>query len=179
MPSHKLELPTIQNWSCHSCTGCCRELDVEVTEAERQQLLDQNWSDADGMTGDGPVVVPFGRRGKRYRLARAPDGACVFLDENGLCRIHSKHGEAAKPLACRLYPFAIHPSGNALRVSLRFDCPSVAANDGKPVTERRRELRHLAAAVVPERFVEPDPPRISRREKVDWKDFERFTAADA
>ncbi|MFQ5731992.1 MAG: YkgJ family cysteine cluster protein [Planctomycetaceae bacterium] len=174
----KLELPTLQSWSCHNCTGCCRGLDVEVTEAERRRLLEQNWSTADGIPSGQPVIVSGGWLSKRHRLARQPDGGCVFLDENGLCRIHSKHGEAAKPLACRLYPFAFHPSGKSVKVSLRFDCPSVAANDGKPVTERKRELRNLAAAVVPGTFVESAPPRIGPRERVEsWKDFERFTAA--
>jgi lysine-N-methylase len=174
--SLKLELPTLQSWSCHNCSGCCRQHAIEVTEEERQRILGQNWTEADGVMG--PVVVPMGgmlRRG--HRLAHQADGACVFLDEKGLCRIHAKFGEAAKPLACRIYPFAFHPSGKSVTVSLRFSCPSVVANKGKPVGERRGELLNLAKAVVPEQLVEPLPPRISAKESVDWKDFARFIAA--
>lgn len=148
-----------------------------MTDEERRRLLDQNWTETDGMPAGQPIVVSGGLFQKTHRLARRDDGACVFLDDDGLCRIHAKHGEAAKPLACRLYPFAFHPSGKSVAVSLRFDCPSVTANEGKPLAERRRELRNLAAEVVPDRFVEPPPPRISRREQVDWKDFARFVAA--
>jgi len=174
--SLKLELPTLQSWSCHNCSGCCRQHAIEVTEEERQRILDQNWTAADGVTG--PVVVPMGgifRRG--HRLAHQADGACVFLDEKGLCRIHARFGEAAKPLACRIYPFAFHPTAKGVTVSLRFSCPSVVANKGKPVQDRRGELLGLAKAVVPEQLVEPLPPRISTKESVDWKDFARFVAA--
>jgi Fe-S-cluster containining protein len=45
----KLELPTIQNWSCLSCAGCCTQHEVEITEAERQRIADQNWTAADGL----------------------------------------------------------------------------------------------------------------------------------
>ena len=51
---------------------------------------------------------------RRYRLGHQADGACVFLDERGLCRIHAKFGEQAKPLACRIYPYAFHPAGKKI-----------------------------------------------------------------
>lgn len=175
MATLKVVLPTIQNWSCHNCSGCCRQHAIEITDEERQRIVDQNWTAADGIPADQPVVVPSGGLLHRdHRLAHRPDGACVFLDDNGLCRIHAKFGEAAKPLACRVYPFAFHPSGKSLRVSLRFSCPSVVKNLGKPTSERNRELRNLADAVVPDRFVEPDPPPIHPGQRVDWKDFEKF-----
>jgi lysine-N-methylase len=173
--SLKLELPTIQSWSCHNCSGCCRQHAIEVTDEERQRILDQNWTEADGVTG--PVVVLTGglfRRGQR--LAHQADGACVFLDEKGLCRIHAKFGEAAKPLACRIYPFAFHPTAKGATVSLRFSCPSVVANKGKPVGQRRGELLNIAKAVVPEQLIEPLPLPISAKQSVDWKDFGRFIA---
>ena len=100
MASHLLTLPTIQNWSCHNCSGCCRQHLIEVTEEERQRILDQQWSEEDGIASEQPVLVPFAGPPwkKRYRLGHQPDGACVFLDEKGLCKIHAKFGEAAKPL---------------------------------------------------------------------------------
>lgn len=35
---------------------------------------------------------------------RRVDGACVFLDEAGRCRVHTTFGAAAKPAICRQYP---------------------------------------------------------------------------
>lgn len=174
----QLKLPTIQNWSCHNCAGCCRQHLIEVTEEERQRIIQQNWTAADGIESGRPVLVPFGPPWKRrYRLGHQTDGACIFLDERGLCRIHAKFGEAAKPLPCRIYPYAFHPAGKQLAVSLRFSCPSVVANRGKNVAEQSRDLKDYASRVAPKGFASIEPPAISARERVDWPDFLRFVAA--
>jgi len=176
MPALPLKLPTIQNWSCHNCSGCCREHLIEITDEERQRVLDQKWTAKDGVADDQPVVVahagpPWKRR---YRLAHRNDGACVFLNEDGLCRIHAKFGEAAKPLACRVYPYAFHPSGKRITVSLRFSCPSVVANKGKAVAANRDELKQMARLLVPAGAGEIAPPRITSREALDWSDTLRI-----
>jgi lysine-N-methylase len=96
---------------------------------------------------DRPVIQQIGRN--RYRLAHQDDGACVFLDKKGLCRIHAKFGEPAKPLACRVYPYAVHPAGQQqLTVSLRFSCPSVVQNLGPAVASQRVELDQLSREIV-------------------------------
>ena len=166
-----LQLPTIQNWSCHNCSGCCRQHLIEITEEERQRILDQKWTAEDGVP-DGDVVVSHGRSlfHKSWRLAHAKDGSCVFLNDDGLCRIHAKFGEAAKPLACRIYPYALHPAGKKVTVSLRFSCPSVVANLGKPVSQSRDELKQIERLVVPENAERIPPPRINAREQLDWPD---------
>ena len=179
MSALPLKLPTIQNWSCHNCSGCCREHLIEITDEERQRILDQKWTAKDGNANDQPVVVahagpPWKRR---YRLAHRDDGACVFLNDDGLCRIHAKFGEAAKPLACRVYPYAFHPSGKRITVSLRFSCPSVVANKGQSVAGNRDELKQIARLVVPAGTEEIAPPRITRRETLDWSDTLRIVEA--
>ena len=171
-----LQLPTIQNWSCHNCAGCCRQHLIEITEEERARIVAQNWTAADGVPAARPVVEwfagPFWK--KRYRLAHQADGACVFLDDKGLCRIHAKFGEAAKPLACRVYPYAFHPHGKSVTVSLRFSCPSVVANRGRPVIEQTGDLKDIEAAVVPKGAERMPPPRLSDAERVDWPTFDRI-----
>lgn len=171
MPLLPLQLPTIQNWSCHNCSGCCRQHLIEITEEERQRILDQKWTTKDGIP-NAPVVVPHRSSlfGKSWRLAHGSDGGCVFLNDDGLCRIHAKFGEPAKPLACRIYPYALHPAGKKITVSLRFSCPSVVANLGKPVSENRSELKQIERLVVPENADQVPPPRINRREILDWPD---------
>ncbi len=174
-----LTLPTIQNWSCHNCGGCCRQHAIEVTEEERQRILAQGWTANDG-TPSGNAV--FERQGglpwaKRYQLAHQADGACVFLDEHGLCRIHAKFGEAAKPLACRIYPYAFHPAGKKVTVSLRFSCPSVVANLGRSMTQNADEIKQLARAVVPEGYDRTPPPALFANQRLDWPDFLRIVDA--
>lgn len=171
-----LEIPTIQNWNCHNCGGCCRQHAIAITEAERQRIIQQNWTAADGIPAGQALFAPYGgwpwRR--RYRLAHRPDGACVFLNEQGLCRIHAKFGEAAKPLPCRVYPYALHPAGKKIVVSLRYSCPSVVANRGGPIAGQKKELRELERLIVPEGVERFPPPRISPGQRLDWPDTLRF-----
>jgi len=174
-----IELPTLQNWSCHNCGGCCRQHAIEITAAEHQRIVEQGWT---GEAGFGPEQPLFTWSSgppwkKRYRLAHREDGACVFLDERGLCRIHARFGEAAKPLACQVYPYALHPAGKRVTVSLRFSCPSVVANRGKPLTEKRSELKEIERLVVPEGADRTPPPRISHDQELAWPDFLRFIDA--
>lgn len=177
MASIPLQLPTIQNWNCHSCSACCREHSIEVSEQEYDRIVKQDWPGEEGFDEGQPIFQwhagpPWK---KRYRLANREDGACVFLDDNNLCRIHAKFGESAKPLACRVYPFALHPSGKKATVSLRFSCPSVIANRGRRISEQVRELRQVAKLVVPQRRKEYPPPPVSPGEKVTWSDFDLLT----
>lgn len=179
MSGFVLELPTLQNWSCHSCSGCCRQHGIAITDEERQRILQQQWTAADGIPAGQPLFVRmggwFGRRW--WRLAHQPDGRCVFLDDRGLCRIHAKFGEAAKPLACRIYPYAFHPKGRQVAVSLRFSCPSVVRNLGRPVSAQKGELRELARQVVPENVTQAAPPKLTDRTRLAWPDLLRVVHA--
>jgi lysine-N-methylase len=171
-----LTLPTIQNWSCHNCSGCCKQHLIEITDAERARIQKQNWSLEDGITNDQPVIARHGGLPwkKKYRLAHTSDGSCIFLNEKGLCRIHAKFGEAAKPLACRIYPYAFHPAGKRVTVSLRFSCPSVVANLGTAVDKNRDELKSIAKLVVPDGVESMSPPNVNQKQRVDWRDFMKF-----
>ncbi len=178
MASYSLQLPLIQNWNCHSCGSCCKKHLIEVTPQDRQKILSQNWTAADGIGAGEPLVWFAGPPWrKRYRLAHRADGACVFLNEQGLCRIHAQFGEGAKPLGCQVYPYALHPAGKQLVVSLRFSCPSVVANRGKPVARQVDDLKRIADLTVPAGALDRiEPPALSKRERVDWDEFRRFAA---
>jgi len=166
-------LPILQNWSCHNCGGCCREHQIVITADEKRRIDKQKWTAADGVADDRPLIVAHGTD---FRLNHQADGACVFLDERGLCRIHSKFGEAAKPLACRAYPYAVHPSGNSVTVSLRFSCPSVVQNLGQPVAQQRQTLEELAREIVPSNYKAPDTPPLYPGQPITWSDVIRLLA---
>src|SRR3974377_291300 len=92
-------LPLVQNWDCHVCGTCCQEYVVTVTEEERKRIEAQGWADAPEMNG-----LPIFRKsgflwGRKHRLNHRADGSCVFLTEQGRCRIHEKFGYETKPLA--------------------------------------------------------------------------------
>lgn len=180
MATVSLKLPILQNWSCHNCGGCCREHLIEITEAEKRRIEKQGWKVSDGISMDRPVIQKLGPG--RYRLAHQADGACVFLDDTGLCRIHARFGEAAKPLACRVYPYAYHPAGDRLAVSLRFSCPSVVQNLGTDVLSQQAALQQLGTEVTSGKKVNVSPPLIHKGsmhgdQAVEWPDFHRFLKA--
>ena len=167
-----LELPILQNWSCHTCGGCCKQHGIYITAEEQKRIEKQGWTAADGIPDGQPLFVSMGGLGtKRWtRLAHQPDGSCVFLDERGLCKIHGKFGEPAKPLACRVYPYAFHPAGDQITVSLRFSCPSVAENLGTPIIEQTDELNRLAKLVVPDAARNAPAPKLTDQQSLDWPD---------
>ena len=165
-----------QRWSCHSCGNCCRELVVHLTDADRERIDRQGWA--------GKLDVPaYVRLGRGWALNKRADGACVFLGSDGLCRIHVEHGEAEKPLACRIFPFSVRKVGDDVagkkgrqagglwQVSLRFDCPSVTSSRGKPIGEHRSFLAELvklpelrqSESAVHQRLERPAGERITSR----------------
>lgn len=143
-----------------------------VTPEEKRRIEEQDWTRADGLDPSDLFVRSQGG----HRLGHQPDGRCVFLDDAGRCRIHARFGEAAKPLACRLFPLAIHPAGNKVTLSLRFSCPSVASNKGSPLTPQRTDIQQLARDVVPAEYRQGPPPRLVRDIAVSWPVFLRYVA---
>ena len=167
--SHLL-LPAGQNWSCHRCTDCCRHHVIEISASEKERIEQLPWEAGDPLR-DKTSAASYGGG---YRLVHGTDGACIFLGEDGLCRIHSKFGGAAKPLACRIFPYALHPAGKSIAVSLRFSCPSVTANNGRPLGEQVQEVREIARWVVPPNTDSIPAPAILDDGSPLWPDFSRF-----
>jgi len=171
MKASHFEFPTGQNWSCHGCSDCCRgNLLISLSPEERERIEKQNWTAADGVDPDKMIVSEVGG----WRLGHQPDGACMFLDAAGRCRIHAKFGESAKPLACRLYPFIVHPAGKKLLVGMRFSCPSAVANRGRPMAEQGVDVQKLARLFLPEHYDKVPPPPVASAPVADWADLLRF-----
>ena len=180
MSRDALNLPVIQNWSCHNCGGCCREHLIEITDEEKRRIDKQGWKASDfDVAGD--LLIPLGKNS--YRIAHQSDGACAFLNSDGLCRIHARYGEPAKPLACRVYPYAFHPSGRKeLTVSLRFSCPSVVQNLGASVPGQAEDLAAMGRQIVRGKNREHTAPLIHKHsthgpQQVTWADFHQFLNA--
>jgi len=177
MPLSVKSLPVLQNWDCHSCGDCCRQYAVTVTEEEQQRILSQGWESDEEMRHISLFVRDGGTFSKKKKLNHRPDGACVFLNEEGRCRIHAKFGSAGKPLACRVYPFMLVPTGDHWRVGVRFYCPSAAANNGRPLVEHLAEIREYSAMLeTREGFAGRvlAPPLLDRGRSAPWPDLFRF-----
>jgi lysine-N-methylase len=170
-------LPVLQNWDCQGCTDCCREYRVYLSEEDRRRLAEQDWEQDSEAAGRQWEVPEGWGRSLRYHLKQRADGCCIFLSEQGRCRIHERYGGAAKPFACRLYPFILVPAGDHWRVSLRYACPAAAQNQGKPLPEHAGELADYAAEMEREEKLAGRtiaPPALQPGQCADWSDLFRF-----
>lgn len=84
------------SYDCATCGACCKGLGVGLDHAagEPERLVTLY-----------PALAPFMRNTGGAWTARNPRGRCWFLGDDGLCRVEVDHGRAAKPAACRLFPF--------------------------------------------------------------------------
>jgi lysine-N-methylase len=172
-------LPMIQRWDCHATGACCKEYRIELSEEEAARIAAQGWTRED--LGGYEPVVKVTSFGKGLQLNHRPDGACVFLDDAGKCRIHAKFGYDTKPLPCRLFPFILIPAGTEWRVGMRFACPSVAANKGRSLPEHENDLRAFATELAQRENLTPSPdgslvppPRQDSGDPLDWPDTLRL-----
>ena len=152
-----------QRYSCHGCGDCCRDFSVQLRDEDLDRLRSQRWEERLGEK----VTVEF--RGRRY-LRQRPDGACLFLEADGRCRIHAEFGFAEKPVACRLFPFNLAPDARGVRAGLNFACSSVRANRGAALGGHRGDLER-ALREVPEAVVVA-PPRLQRDLRADAEEVE-------
>ncbi len=70
------------------------------------------------------------------------DGSCPFLNAEQWCSLQARHGEAAMPLGCRVYPRVHHRIDGRLHSALSLSCPEAAR-------------RLLAAGVAPDANSDP------------------------
>jgi lysine-N-methylase len=166
--------PGFQQYDCTGCGECCRgRFAIVINKDDRDRIVDQHWSDEDlGLAGK-PLFTPHG---DDFQLAHHADSSCAFLQEDGRCRIHAVHGEAAKPLACRMFPFQFVPLGNQVRVDVRFNCAATSANLGRPITEHRADLLELLKTAVPaERAADMPVPPLHGSVQLTWEQLSRIT----
>ena len=169
-------LPVLQNWDCHSCGDCCRSYAVPATADERRRIEGQGWEALPEFQG----VPFFVKRGGEFFLNHRGDGGCVFLGADNLCRIHGKFDSAAKPLACRIYPFLLVPAGDHWNLGLRLACPSAAENKGRGLSAQLGDAREYAAffeSTAAKGSLEAPPPPLHGSQVVPWGDVSRIAIA--
>lgn len=181
MPLPVRPLPVLQNWDCQGCSLCCRQYHVSVSSEEKKRIEDQGWEKNPEFQGLPLFIRSGGWFSKSsYRLNHRPDGTCVFLDQDNRCRIHIQHGSAAKPLACRIYPYSLVPAGDHWKLGIRFACPSAAEDQGRPLTEHLGDAREYAAMLEAEigtATLTGPPPPLQGSQTVSWNDLFRIITA--
>jgi lysine-N-methylase len=172
MPAMSLPILSLavreQRYSCHGCGNCCRDFTVQLREEDLAKLREQNWGQRLGQ----PVTIEF--RGTTY-LRQRDDGACVFLMDNGLCRIHKEFGFEAKPIACQLFPFHITPSTKGLTMGLNFACQSVLENKGAELKSHVKDLGRMLGE-LPDLAARAAPPMLTDRLRAETSETESLIA---
>lgn len=143
MPNQLRQLPIVQHWDCHSCSYCCRGSDIPLDEDDLNRLRDQDWSRHPEFQ-NLQIVRKTSLIGKRRRLAKKDDGSCIFLTQEGRCRIHQEHGIEAKPFVCRMFPLQVVPLERNAVLMARLSCPSAAGQRGKELSKHASHARKLA-----------------------------------
>lgn len=142
MPLPIVILPTREKWDCHQCGICCRGSIVPLSEEDLARLRSQKWEEHPDYLYL-PTVVPIKHSTKTHRLAQRADGCCVFLNDKGLCRIHSELGYEAKPTICRVFPLQLIPQDKQVALTIRRACPSSALDLGQEMEGHLPFIRQL------------------------------------
>jgi lysine-N-methylase len=170
-------LPVLQNWDCHACGDCCRELEAVITEEEKCRIEGLELS-GDPEIPAGPWFERKGWLGNTWTLKHRPEGGCVFLTSANRCRLHERFGPEVKPFACRYFPYLLIAAGDHWRVGLRFSCPSVVDSKGRPIETQLAAVKEFAKSL--EQFSnrpgdKVEPPLLTSGVKVSWSEVIRFT----
>ena len=174
-PSYSLSTPpSFQCYECIGCGECCRgRFAIAISTADRERIEAQQWSDEELSLAGKALFTPYGNGA--FKLAHSDTGACIFLAADGKCRIHAKYGEAAKPFACRLYPFRFIPIGAQIRIDIRYDCPAVAQNRGRPISGFRPYLLKLLPLALTSAHTVTRVPAFFGKVNGSWAQYCRIT----
>jgi Fe-S-cluster containining protein len=174
MPGHNIvtlpikPLPIVERWDCTGCGKCCRGNVVPLDDDDLKRFREQQWEKHPDYIGV-KTIVRQGLLTRKYRLAQRADGRCVFLTDEGLCKIHQEFGFESKPLICRMYPLQLVPVSNTAYLTLRRSCPTAAADLGREMKEHRDAARAFVKE-RPQLAESVRPPAIRHGHRRDWKD---------
>ncbi len=123
-------LKSEERWDCHQCGVCCRGSLVALSRADLDRLDAQKWHE-DPEYRNTRITVVNNSTTRPRRLAQRSDGSCVFLADNGLCKIHMRFGFTEKPTYCQAFPMQLVVHERQAIVTVRRACPSAAAERGR------------------------------------------------
>lgn len=119
---------------------CCRDWRIPVDAAAWERLARLPSKDRKAVF---TKLVEKDETG--WETRHNEDGACAFLDEDGLCSLQKRHGETYLPDICDSYPRVSYRFGDYVERSLAMTCPVAARLALLPDSPMRFEERSVPA----------------------------------
>ncbi len=141
---------------------------MQLRAADVARLTQQQWTERLGVN----PIVEF--RGERY-LRQRPDGACVFLLNDGRCQVHAEFGFDQKPIACQMFPFMFAPAMSAAQLGVSFACQSVVENKGELFKGQLPDAVRIALRGLPEVLQPVRALDLARGRRAESGEVERLT----
>lgn len=109
-------------WADHCPDTCCAGWEIPVDEESlvRWQQLPSDWRET--------MEQNVEWTGGEAHLRLAPDGRCMLLDEQGLCRLYAACGEESLCRTCHLHPSFVAEYGSLREIMPGLSCPAWSKN---------------------------------------------------
>lgn len=119
---------SFENFSCigGNCEeSCCKGWNINIDESTYNLYMTAS-EDTVMNFRENLIVLPDSERTQyRYAVIRNYNGLCVFLEDNGLCKIHSRYGSQALSNICNTFPRMVNSNNGAFELSWDTSCPEV------------------------------------------------------
>lgn len=154
-------------YECRGCGACCKGHGIGL---EREQLVQ--------LVGKRPELGAFVRKRGDAITVFNPRDRCWFFEDDGLCRVEVEDGRAAKPAACRLFPFnRVFRAGMVTVVDYNSVICPVQLVEGGGVTHAEviAEIESIRDPAIVDTPIRPDDALFERERAIAAEMFSRTT----
>ena len=124
-PRPRIEVLPEARARCFCSSHCCHLAVGPLSPLEQKRLSSLPWAELGQAPPEGEIFTEH--EGKVFLRQREDDSSCLFLQPDGLCRLHRVFGYHVKPAICRLFPvFTVDIGGGRLRAGVCYECGGAA-----------------------------------------------------
>lgn len=157
------------------CCGMFPSIEFSTEEAARARALRPDVLDG-GNFHERVFMPESGVSPNGTHAVTLVDGSCAYLAPDGKCSLHALAGPSGKPWGCRAFPATYIDDGEAVRISVRCECPCVLASGGRrdgepivnPAARTSGDLEPLEPSILPSELRIAPRGRRPRHELVQW-----------
>lgn len=120
-----------ENFENFSCIGgdceesCCKGWNINIGKTTYDLYMTAADDTVMNFTENLILVPETERTEYQYATIKHCKGSCIFLSEEGLCKIHSRYGSMALSNICNTFPRMVNSVNNKFELSWTTSCPEV------------------------------------------------------